>query len=191
MHNLKYVPGFSWCACGGERRIIGQAKDRPEGWLAILNADGSDSYVHISDMAHEVSWDKSQYENWLDEKKKEDALTEANNAKNASWHGYGEDFSPMRKAKVRKYLEKMVRFENKVMSIKDFIEMLVSRGMGVSQEQENKIKDMSARAYFRTGKKEQDAHEAKILAAGEKTVYFLGDYKISKTEYDYAKWLGA
>jgi hypothetical protein len=75
----------------------------------------------------------------------------------------------------------------------EHINTCVSAGYRPVVEQVDKIKPMSAKAYFRAGNREQEAHEAKTKAAGKKSVYWLtlGDssYSLNKTEYDFATYL--
>lgn len=187
----KYIAGFSWGAYGGMRVIVGQAKDRNLGWMEVRNVDGSDSYVHIEDIDNEISFDKVGYENWLaDTKAKEEADTQAK-AKEAIWNGYANDLPPMRKAKVRNALEKQVRFENKTMTRKEFVELLCSRGAELETREVPRVKDMSAKAFFRASAEAQQSYNEKQNSAGNKTEYLLDGYVITKTEYDYALWVKA
>jgi hypothetical protein len=187
----KYTAGFSWGAYGGMRVIVGQAKDRNVGWMEIRNVDGSDSYVHVEDIENEISFDKVGYENWLADTKAKEVADAQAKAKEASWNGYANDLPPMRKAKVRNALEKQVRFETKIMTRKEFVELLCSRGAELETGGVPRVKDMSAKAFFRASAEVQQSYIEKQNSAGNKTEYLLGGYVITKTEYDYALWVKA
>ena len=187
----EYTTGFSWGAYGGQRVIVGQAKDRNIGWMEIRNVDGSDSYVHIEDIENEISFDKVGYENWLADTKAKEVADAQAKAKEEIWNGYANDLPPMRKAKVRNALEKQVRFENKTMTRKEFVELLCSRGGELETREAQRVKDMSAKAFFRANAEVQQAHNERQNSAGSKTEYLLDGYAITKTEYDYALWVKA
>lgn len=189
--DAKYTAGFSWGAYGGMRVIVGQAEDRSIGWMEIRNVDGSDSYVHIEDIENEISFDKIGYENWITDTKAKEIEDAQAQAKEASWKGYADDLPPMRKAKVRNALEKQVRFENKTMTRKEFIELLCSRGAELETREVQRVKDMGAKAFFRASAEVQQAHNEKQNSAGHKVEYLLDGYVITKTEYDYALWVKA
>lgn len=67
----------------------------------------------------------------------------------------------------------------------------VAEGLKPKVEQEDKIKPMSRAQFNRASNEEQRAHERKVKEAGKKDTYWLGDYSVTKIEYDYAKSLDA
>ena len=67
-----------------------------------------------------------------------------------------------------------------------WVDNLVKSGEKPSVRMIDKIKPMSRAAYNRANNQEQIAHERKIKAGGKVEEYSLGDYTISKTEYDHA-----
>ncbi len=103
--------------------------------------------------------------------------------------GFADSFKPRRKAKVLKTLNKQTRVNGEIKTRKKMIEDLVAEGVEISTRRENKVKPLSRQASFKASQQEQDAHEAKIKAAGKKTVYSVGGYDVTKTEYDYAQFL--
>jgi len=94
-------------------------------------------------------------------------------------------------------LDKLVRYQDKkgklrIGTRRVFVEYMVLECSHVPiMWQEDRIKDMSAMAYFRASEKEQHAHQRKQEAAGKKKCYGLqGPSRrvivINKTEHDYA-----
>ena len=76
-----------------------------------------------------------------------------------------------------------------VMTRAQWVERRVNDGARPSIEMVDKIKPMSRTQFNRANNAEQRAHEAKIKAGGKVPEYSLGDYIVSKTEYDYAQKL--
>ena len=76
-----------------------------------------------------------------------------------------------------------------VMTRAQWVERRVNDGARPSIEMVDKIKPMSRTQFNRASNAEQRAHEAKIKAGGKVPEYSLGDYIVSKAEYDYAQKL--
>ena len=78
-----------------------------------------------------------------------------------------------------------------VMTRREWVENKVSDGLKTSITQEDKIKPMSRRQIFRADNRQQAEHDRKVKEAGKKDVYWLGDFEVTKIEYDYAQELKA
>lgn len=97
------------------------------------------------------------------------------------------DFPALEKGKAKAVLSVMCRDETGVESTRaEWVEKKISLGAKLSSETENKVKPMSRMAHFRADQREQDAHEKRVKEGGTKSVYFIGDFSVTKTEYLYA-----
>lgn len=103
--------------------------------------------------------------------------------------GFADDLPPMQKGRILASLNKQLRFDGKVMTIKDKVKEIIAEGGELRTEQENIIKPMSRTRWNRADNKQQAEHERKIRDAGKKTVYYVGNYDLGKTAYDYARFL--
>ena len=88
--------------------------------------------------------------------------------------------------KANATLDKQHGFKGQSMSLRDIVKTLVNEGAELTTEEVNKIKDMSRREFNRADNREQAAHEQKVREGGKKNVYYVGDYDLGKTAYDYA-----
>lgn len=84
------------------------------------------------------------------------------------------------------YLDQLVRTSSGVTTRRAWVEQLVRDGAEPSIDMVDKVKPMSSRQYFRATNAEQQAHEKRVREGGKVAEYYLGDYKVSKTEHDYA-----
>ncbi len=100
-------------------------------------------------------------------------------------------YTTMRAGQAKKALLKLVRHNGAVMSSFEFVDALVTQCLETRLEQEDRIKPMTRRAYNRASNEEQHAHEKRIRMAGQKTVYYLGNYEVGAFEYAYAGYLQA
>lgn len=104
-------------------------------------------------------------------------------------------FKKAKDVKSENALSKLIRMDDgRVVTKKQFVELLVANGAVPGYDMVNKIKDMSRLQYFRANQQQQDAHERRQKEAGKVPEYFLkrknGVYStINKTEYDYALML--
>jgi hypothetical protein len=114
----------------------------------------------------------------------DELITERNNI-----DGFGSDLTPMNLGKTVTTLNKAIQVDGKPTTVKALVKKLVESGELASTEQHDVIKPMTRMQSFRANQKEQDAHEKKILDAGKKTVYYVGDYDLGKTAHDYAQHL--
>ncbi len=83
-------------------------------------------------------------------------------------------------------LDKQVTEGGKTMTRRQWVEGKVAEGLDPRVTQEDKIKPMSRAQFNRATNEEQRAHERKVKAAGKKDVYWIGNYEVTKAEYDYA-----
>lgn len=86
-------------------------------------------------------------------------------------------------------LSSLVRFRGAEVTKKKMVDILVGEGATTSTEQEDRIKPMSRTAFNRATQREQDAHAEKVRNGGKVTVYYLGEYRVDKTQFDYANHL--
>ena len=83
-------------------------------------------------------------------------------------------------------LNKEVMENGEVMTRRQWVERKIADGQNPSVTQENKIQPMSRAQFNRASNEEQDAHERRVKLAGKKDVHWIGDYKVTKVEHDYA-----
>lgn len=103
--------------------------------------------------------------------------------------GFGENLDKMRLGKVEATLSKEVLMNGKVTTLRDAVRTLVSGGAITSTDQVDVIKDMTRAQFNRADQRTQDEHARKQREAGKKTEYYVGDYELGKTAYDYANHL--
>ena len=105
-------------------------------------------------------------------------------------NGFTVGMAPNTAALATKALGKLMRFREKVASVREHIEAWHKAGeLEVSTTQEPRIKPMSRMAYHRADQQQQDAHEKRMKEAGNKTVYWVNDIDLGKTAFDYARHL--
>lgn len=114
-------------------------------------------------------------------KKEEDAKLDVD--------GFGADLKPMNRTKAVTALNKQIRANGKITTLKDFVRESVKAGKELSIEEVGAIKPMSRTKFNRASGREQELHEKKMKAAGTKKVYYVDDYNLGKTAYDYAVYL--
>lgn len=95
----------------------------------------------------------------------------------------------MQKGRIDNVLSRAIRHKGVIKTRKQFVEDLVIEGLTTSTYEENRIKDMSRRAFNRATGEEQWAHERRQREAGKVTRYCIGNYVVTKIEYDYAREL--
>lgn len=94
-------------------------------------------------------------------------------------------------ARKEKHLLSEVRFQGEIMTRREMVIRLQEAGSIFREVEVPKIKPLSRMAFFRADMKTQRDHEARMKAAGNKTVYEAETpegilYDISKIQYDYA-----
>lgn len=73
------------------------------------------------------------------------------------------------------------------MTRRQWVDRKVAEGLTARVTQEDKIKPLTRSQFNRASGEEQRDHERKIKEAGKKDVFWIGDYEVTKTEYDYAQ----
>lgn len=162
----------------GERQLGGDSlHDTKEQAIAAAKAQAQDAK------------DKAQTEQEEAQAKKLEA--EAAAAKKADTiNGFTEGMAPNTAALAAKALDKLVRWRDKVASVREHIEAWHKAGeLKVSTTQEPRIKPMSRTTFNRASQRQQDAHEKRMKEAGNKTVYWVNNIDLGKTAFDYASHL--
>lgn len=99
-----------------------------------------------------------------------------------------ENTDKMQEARKEKVLQTRIRFDGtfggKILTWKEFIADALAGKMQAKVREINRIKDMSARAFFRASQREQDEHERRQREAGTKKEYTIGGYEVPKIVYD-------
>lgn len=132
--------------------------------------------------------EREKAEKEADEREQAEA---AEKAKRDDVDGFMDDAKPAMKALAVKALNKQVRYNGEVTTIKQIVRDKVAKGEATSAEEEDRIKPMTRAQFNRADGKEQAAHERRIKEAGEKTVYYVGNTDLGKFAYDYANYLAA
>ncbi len=93
--------------------------------------------------------------------------------------------------KAQKYLDAPVvdGETGERMTRAEWVKRRIEAGDALDTWLENKIKDKSRREWDRMDNQEQAAHEAKVREGGQVSKYRIGEYTVTKTEYDYAQKL--
>lgn len=95
-------------------------------------------------------------------------------------------------AEIRKqnHLDQQLFVSGKLMTRRQMVEFLLAEGWKPIATEIDRVKPMSRIAFFRADQWAQDAHEARIKAAGKKTVYSMQRddriYDITKIQYEFA-----
>ena len=111
-------------------------------------------------------------------KKEEDAKLDVD--------GFGADLKPMNRTRAVTALNKQIKANGKLTTLKDLVRESVKAGKKPSIEEVAAIKPMSRTRFNRSSNREQELHEKKMKESGKKKVYYVGDYDLGKTAYDYA-----
>lgn len=90
--------------------------------------------------------------------------------------------------KANDYLKSLVRDSEtgETLTRRAWVERKVAQGLVPETTMVDKIKPMSRRQFNRATAAEQRLHEQRVKAGGKSTEYWLGDFKVTKTEYDLA-----
>ena len=83
-------------------------------------------------------------------------------------------------------LDKMIRCDGAIMTRREFVALKIGEGLRPTVGREDRIQPMTRMQFFRATNEEQRAHDARINAAGQKYVFYLGGFEITKTEYEHA-----
>lgn len=105
-------------------------------------------------------------------------------------NGFIDGKAPNTQELIRKALDKQVRFNGEVMTVRQYVELKASAGtLDPGSFDEPKVKPMSRTQFNRASQREQDAHEKRMREAGTKTVYTVNGYELGKHAHDYAQHL--
>lgn len=102
------------------------------------------------------------------------------------------NYTPVQKGSARAILSKEAiyrEFDNAQLARVEFVQRVVERGAKTEVQQVNRIKDKTRMQMFRMDSNEQREHERKVREGGTVAEYSLGNYIVTKTEYDYANYL--
>lgn len=101
-------------------------------------------------------------------------------------------YTPVQKGSARAILSKEAiypEFDNAQLARVEFVQRVVDKGGKPYVEQVNRIKDKTRLQWNRMDNNEQREHERKVREGGTVAEYSLGNYIVTKTEYDYANYL--
>lgn len=101
-------------------------------------------------------------------------------------------YTPVQKGSARAILSREAiypEFDNAQLARVEFVQRVVDKGGKPDVEQVNRIKDKTRTQFNRMSQREQDEHERKIREGGKVAEYSVGNYIVTKTEYDYANYL--
>ena len=152
---------------------------------------GGDRLVNSIDQAKQVAeemrqqaeTDASRAAKFDRQDSEQKAADDARKAKNK-----GKTIADIRAASA---LDKMVRDDGQAITRRAWVEKRIAAGDVAKVEQEDKIKPMTRQQFNRASNEEQRAHDRRIQEAGKKDAYWLGNYEVTKAEYDYAELLSA
>lgn len=101
-------------------------------------------------------------------------------------------YTPVQKGSARAILSREAiypEFDNAQLARVEFVQRVVDKGGKPNVEQVNRIKDKTRTQWNRMSNEEQREHERKVREGGKVPEYSLGNYIVTKTEYDYANFL--
>ena len=158
--------------------------DRDRGGNTLFDTlDEAKSYADEQNIRTEdKKRDETQWQE--DDKKDKEAKAERENI-----DGFGNTLKPHHKGKAIKDLNKQVRINGVVDSIKNHVRKKVEDGETTSWNEEDKIQPMKRRAFNNATQAEQDAHAKRVREAGKKITYQVGNHDLGKTAHDYANYL--
>ena len=204
--------GLSWKSKDGVKTIVEVShKEKPEYGMdrmykVTLDSNADVSYsVYLKDIDRTRNYDEyhASPEGQLETAKKQaehaaaqeraEAFKAAAKAKSDAIEARidssisADDYSALERGKIKTTLMVVSSGDGVSMSRAEWVEKWMDEGAKVGSREENKIQALSSRAFMRADNFEQAAHEKKIRDAGTKTVYSIGEYVVSKSEYLYAQ----
>ena len=194
--------GREWDSPYGRQRLVKIDNDGPSTmYTAETISDGTiRNYMDIEktiqrneyELTDEYAAEKADRENQaavLKARKEEEATGEKALVSGIKVFTDAVGMNDMAAGKARESLKKLVKYKDQAVTIKEAVEQLVEAGELATTEQHDKVKPMTRTQFNRATQKEQDAHEKRVKEAGKKTVYYVGDFDLGKTAYDYAQYL--
>lgn len=107
-----------------------------------------------------------------------------------AYNGFMADMTAVKAGQVDKALSKKINIDGTVATIAEHIERWDKDGtLATSTSEVNKYKGVSRRAYNRMDAAQQRAEDERVKNGGTKTEYYVNDYSLGKTAYDYAQYL--
>lgn len=88
--------------------------------------------------------------------------------------------------KANSVLAKDVKINGKISTMREAVQELMAKGAELSTDEVDAIKPMTRRQFNRADGREQDAHDKRVKEGGKKTLYYVGNFDLGKTAYDYA-----
>lgn len=104
------------------------------------------------------------------------------------YNGYFDNIKGLGRARAIKNLEKKYRYEDKVMSRKEFVEQAIDNGAEIKEREVNKLDYPSRVRWNRMAGYEQQQYAKRVEAAGKKTAYYIDGYEFPKDVADYARF---
>jgi hypothetical protein len=169
-----------------DRRLSGDRNRGGDGLFQTLDEAKKEADLQVARREEEVKWKAEVAE---EEKKSEEA--KAKKKIDDYIDGFKDDADPKARGIAVKYLNKPIRSDGKVTTIKELVKSKLANGEKTSTFEEDKIKPMSRMAAFRADERQQREHEKRVKEGGKKTVYLVGNTDLGKIAYDYANYLSA
>ncbi|MEY2875840.1 MAG: hypothetical protein RLZZ373_3211 [Pseudomonadota bacterium] len=169
-----------WIVQTDENAARVAAGDRPLGGDRV-----ADSEEEAKTIAEEMNLQRDRDAAWKAEIAAKDELA----AKEKAARQSATEGKSLAEIKAMDYLNADVRFEGEMMPRSKFVETLVSRGSVPSMTMVNKVRPMTRNQQRVASNEDTRAHERKVAAGGKVPEYWLGEYSVSKTEFDHAQKL--
>ncbi len=96
---------------------------------------------------------------------------------------------PMAAGKARNALLKLHIFSGVTLTLREAIVQLIDSGKTISIREEWAIQEMTRTQFNRADNAQQAAHEKRRNAKGKIPFYYVGNYRLGKTAYNYAAFL--
>lgn len=109
-----------------------------------------------------------------------------------AFNGFLADKTKLGASNAEKALSKKVKIEDKNYTIAEYVEQAVQSGtIELRTSEVPKYKGVSRRKWNQMDAAQQQAEQERIKNGGTVTEYYINDYNLGKTAYDYAQYLQA
>lgn len=123
-------------------------------------------------------------------KKEENDVKETHQV--TAFNGFLADKTKLGASNAEKALSKKVKIEDKNYTIAEYVEQVVQSGkIELRTSEVPKYKGVSRRKWNQMDTAQQQAEQERIKNGGTVTEYYINDYNLGKTAYDYAQYLQA
>lgn len=123
-------------------------------------------------------------------KKEEAEVKETHQA--TAFNGFLANKTALGASSAEKALNKKVKIEDKTYTIAEYVEQAVQSGkIELRTSEVPKYKGVSRRKWNQMDAAQQQAEQERIKNGGTVTEYYINDYNLGKTAYDYAQYLQA